>query len=112
VLQVSLEDPEQTDPPFAGVGFVQVLVWLPEPQDLLQLVQEVQPPFTGHSCVLQVSVGDPEQSDPPFAGDGFVHVLVCLPEPQDLLQLVQEVQPPLTVLVSPQLLSPDVIYGL
>ena len=46
MLQVSLEDPEQSDPPFAGVGFVHVLVCLPEPQDLLQLVQEVQPPFT------------------------------------------------------------------
>ena len=41
VLQVFLEDPEHWEPRCAGVGFVHVLVWTPEPQDLLQLPQEL-----------------------------------------------------------------------
>ena len=46
VLQVILADPEHRSPPCVGDGFVHVLVCIPEPQEVLQLPQELQPPFT------------------------------------------------------------------
>ena len=47
VLQDWLDEPEQFAPPLEGGGFVQVLVCVPPPQEALQVLQELQPPFTG-----------------------------------------------------------------
>ena len=44
VLQACDETPEQGKPPLAGVGLVQVRVWVPPPQAMEQVPKAAQPP--------------------------------------------------------------------
>ena len=48
------EEPEQLLPPHEGDGLVQVLVCVPPPQEALQALQALQPPFTGVQAAWQV----------------------------------------------------------
>jgi hypothetical protein len=43
----------QSAPPFAGAGLLQVRVWVPPPQLLLQLDQSLQPPSRGQGSAGQ-----------------------------------------------------------
>jgi hypothetical protein len=45
MLHASVEEPVQYDPPFAGLGFVQVRVFIPPPHSLLQFEKDDHPPL-------------------------------------------------------------------
>ena len=102
---ISLNPPrlEQSFPPCAGDGFVQVrcLSWVPLPHDTLHFDHEDQferPPLTGHGFIPQlfVTVFGPMlvQDFPPCAGDGLVHVRlrVQVPPPHVLVHFDQDDQ--------------------
>ena len=96
-VQDWLEEPLQAAPPQAGVGLVQVRVWVPVPQVVLQAPQADQPPLTG-VLPVQAWLEEPLQAAPPQAGVGLVQVLVWVPgTPQALAeQELQGDQSPLT----------------
>jgi len=96
VLHDLLEEPLQYDQPQYGLGLLQLLYCVHQPQLTLQLPQELQPPFLGeqHACVLHDLLEDQLQFDQPWAGLGFVHDLVCVHQPQLALQEDREVRHP------------------
>merc|ERR1719187_943513 len=88
----------QSAPPYAGAGFVQVLFFLPPPQDLVHFVHSLHSPLMGHFSVLHSSDSPgpypASQSAPPYAGTGFVQVLFFLPPPHDLVHFVHSLHSP------------------
>ncbi|MFO0109707.1 MAG: hypothetical protein ACK52W_04130, partial [Alphaproteobacteria bacterium] len=61
VLQLCELAPEQSAPPFAGAGLVQLRVCIPPPHDAEQALQSLHPPLTGQASLgrLQLSVVPP-----------------------------------------------------
>lgn len=83
VLHACELSPEQSLPPFAGAGAVQVRVWVPPPHCVLQSPQLDHPPLTGveQLAVLHGCWAAPLHVAPPLAGVGFVQVRVWVPPP-------------------------------
>lgn len=75
--------PEQSLPPFAGAGSVQLRVSVPPPHSALQSPQLDQPPLTGveQLAALHDCWASPPHVAPPLAGAGFVQVRVWVPPP-------------------------------
>ena len=85
----------QVEPP---QPLLQLLVWDPEPHELLHPVQPLQlVTGTQHDWVLQdwLWLDGPEQPDPHTLGPGLLQewVCVCVPPPQDAEQADQSDQP-------------------
>ena len=82
---VSLPAPLQGEPPLAGTGLSQflVLLLLPLPQDteqLPQLPQPLQPPWTGPHRIMQTNFLVSEQGPPSMLGPPAMRLKHCLEE--------------------------------